>query len=234
MSEFREALVRALIDAGLPAEIVLTDNRSTLVSVVPKHPPMLRGGRPITMELRVSRHLAELGADAALVVAGFATGRPGADVELQALIRAVPSDAVPSRRMSLDARGEVHDLGAIAERVRAEWFPEAPPARVGWGRRKGRRGTRMASIRLGTYESKSQVIRLHPRLDDARVPAWFVEFIVFHEYLHHVLGVSAKGESTRRAMHTREFNQRERAHPDYARALAWEAEHLDEILSASW
>ncbi|MCC6625411.1 MAG: hypothetical protein IT385_29470 [Deltaproteobacteria bacterium] len=144
-----------------------------------------------------------------------------------------PKAARAERRAStLDPVGVVHDLGAIAEAERARAFPDVAPIPIGWGR--GTRGRRLRSIRLASYEPTAQVIRVHPRLDDARVPAWFLGVVVFHEYLHHVLGVLPERAGDRWRMHTREFKRREAEHPLHGEAARWEAAHVAAIVSEAW
>lgn len=85
----------------------------------------------------------------------------------------------------VDGEG-VHDLTALAEGVRAEYFPKTRPLEILWGRKIERQKRR--SIRLGSYDPRSRIIRIHPLLDSPRVPTWFIQSIIHHEYLHHVLG----------------------------------------------
>lgn len=79
-----------------------------------------------------------------------------------------------------------HDLEALAEAVRAEYFPSTKFLRIDWGRKIER--AKRQSIRLGSYDPRAESIRVHPLLDSPRVPAWFIQSIIHHEYLHHVLG----------------------------------------------
>lgn len=129
--------------------------------------------------------------------------------------------------VSVSARGHTHDLEAILREVADEWFSEDVGAvRITWGRRPPR--GRRRSIRLGTYTHDQRLIRIHPALDQAFVPRFFVAFVVFHELLHDVVPpLKTRG---RVEYHTREFRRRERAHPDFTRATRWEREHLDALL----
>lgn len=68
------------------------------------------------------------------------------------------------------------------------------------------------------------LIRIHPVLDDARVPRWFVGFVVFHELLHAVL--PPRVENGRRKIHTPEFRRAEARHPDFGRAQRWEHDNV--------
>ena len=82
--------------------------------------------------------------------------------------------------------------------------------------------SRRRSIRFGSYSAQENVIRIHPLLDQDFVPQYFIRYIVFHEMLHAFLGAH-ESSSGRRRVHTREFRRRERAYPDYARAVEWES-----------
>ena len=73
-------------------------------------------------------------------------------------------------------------------------------------------------------------MRVHPALDQAWVPRFFVRFIVFHEMLHHV--EPAHEGRGRTQFHTKTFRARERAFHDHDRALAWERAHLGRLLRA--
>jgi len=72
------------------------------------------------------------------------------------------------------------------------------------------------------------VIRIHPVLDHPEVPAWFVAFVLFHEMLH--VAIPPEAGTKRRRVHTRRFRAAERAHPDYARAMAWEKTHVRHLI----
>ncbi len=233
MPAFRDALTRALSAAGVEADVVVTDNRVTLVSLRKKN--VRRGAREVTLEVRVSQRLADRGAGAIDPIVAFVAGRRGGRARLLALIREIPHAPSPAPRRSSSphvTRGRHHDLAALAEAERAHHFPELAPIDVTWG--TGRKGRRLSAIRLGSYEPQAKLIRIHPRLDDSRVPAWFIGFILFHEYLHHAIGLGTGARGGRRKLHPPEFRRREALHPRYADALAWERAHIRSLLSARW
>jgi predicted SprT family Zn-dependent metalloprotease len=81
------------------------------------------------------------------------------------------------------------------------------------------------------YYPKTRHIRLHPALDQAFVPRFFVEFIVYHELLHHVIpAVEVNG---RYYVHTKMFRQRERLFRRYPEAMAWRQRHLRQLLASN-
>ena len=137
-----------------------------------------------------------------------------------------PSDAADHGR-----RGRHHDLNAILGQLNDHYFECGVQARIGWARMArglGRR-RRRRSIKLGSYRGREPLIRVHPVLDAAWVPDFFVEYIVYHEMLHHVIGMPVR--NGRRNLHGHEFRARERQFLRYAEAIAWEHANLDRLLS---
>ena len=127
---------------------------------------------------------------------------------------------------SLPNHGRYHDLDLILADLRARYFPDCASVTIRWGRWSGR--ARPRSIRFGAYLPKAQLIRIHPALDQAFVPRSFVELIVYHELLHHVMPpVRVNG---RNQIHSAAFRRREREFPAYAEAMAWRQHSLRRIL----
>jgi len=115
-----------------------------------------------------------------------------------------------------------HDLLALFDAQQIH-FRTPITARVRWGRWPSNPPLR--SIRLGSCKPVDPpVIRVHPVLDHADVPEWFVSFILFHEMLH--VAIPPEQGKKRRRVHTRKFRAAERLHPDYDRAMLWEREHV--------
>jgi hypothetical protein len=135
-----------------------------------------------------------------------------------------------SRRVSsrLTTQGEVHDLFAMYRKVNEEYFSGAVDALITWGRRNPRPEEPRRAIKLGSYSAVERLIRVHPVLDRAWVPRYFVSYIVYHEMLHHVIPQSQG--SGRRMLHPPIFKSRERLFRDFDRSLAWERAHIDRLL----
>lgn len=211
---------------GNPVRITITDNTRTMVSArhragvacVRLH-RMFVGADEQTLEL-VARFLKRRDARATAALRDYV-----ADHQNQVRRRR-------TRRVMLSAIGEHHDLGLIYEELNAYYFDSAVEAQIGWGRMgspPGRR-RRRRSIKLGSYLSTGALIRVHPVLDAAWVPRFFVEYIVYHEMLHHVVDMPV--QDGRRCMHGPEFKARERRFSRYAEAIAWERAHLDRLLAS--
>lgn len=129
------------------------------------------------------------------------------------------------------AKGQRHDLQASFDRINDEYFQGMVDATIRWGRRTTpRNGERRTSIKLGTYCAHSKMIRIHPALDQDWVPRYFVEYVVFHEMLHHMFPMPML--HGRRQLHTPELLAAERRFRHYARALRWEQKNLGRLLRA--
>ena len=78
------------------------------------------------------------------------------------------------------------------------------------------------------YSFDDRVIRVSPVLDAREVPRFVVEWVVYHELLHHVLPVEQAGGRSR--YHTRRFKTLERAFAHYDEAKQWEEQNLEWLL----
>ncbi len=132
------------------------------------------------------------------------------------------------RQLNLRQEGKHFDLQRIFERLNERYFRgRLRGYKVQWGRRRKRR-PRECFI-FGTIQEEDRVIRINPSLDQAFVPLWFLQYVLYHEMLHSVV----PDETTRggkRRVHTEEFNRRERKFRGYRRARRWEENNLARFL----
>lgn len=105
--------------------------------------------------------------------------------------------------------GTAHHLDSLASNVHRTYFSRIPPLPVRWGHQISRK--RRRSIRLGSYNHVTTEIRIHPLLNATSIPAWVIESVIHHEYLHHVLGPS----------HNRRFHAHERRFRYHREAQEW-------------
>jgi hypothetical protein len=108
------------------------------------------------------------------------------------------------------------------------YFQGMVDASITWARRSKPATGQRASIKLGTYCADKKLIRIHPTLDRSWVPRYFIEYIIFHEMLHHMMPMPVR--DGRRELHSPEFRQGEQRYRNYVRALAWEAQHIGRLL----
>jgi len=202
--------------------LTVTDNTSTMVS--------FRRTRGV-VAFRVHQMFLEAPPTVVDALADYASrGRRSAGSVIDDFVRAnedrVRRSRVERQVRGLDPFGRVHDLQAIFDELNARYFGNRIDARIGWGREAPDR--RRRSIKMGTYFHDARVVKIHPALDREEVPEFFVAFVVFHEMLHQAEPPRMIGG--RRVSHTPEFRRIERAYPDYARAIAWERQHLALLL----
>lgn len=132
------------------------------------------------------------------------------------------------RRLSLKTRGQHHDLRALLHKVTATSFVElAQDVAIAWAPAPPVHVPRR-SIKLGSYSADTQIIRIHPALDQAFVPEFFIRWIIHHELLHHVFRADLTARNGR--VHTPEFCALEREFPEFREALLWERRNLDVLL----
>lgn len=221
----RRALERRL--GGLleePVTLSITDNRHTMVS-------SRRRGRLTHIRL----HHMFLDADDMTVRAlsrYLTRGDSGASERLDLFIEEnthlIRKERTRAARVR--TRGQYHDLGDMFDELNELWFDELIDVQVTWGRRPPTNLRRRRSVRLGTYVQDDRLIRIHPVLDQDWVPRFFVAYVLYHEMLHHI--VPAPLINGKKHFHSPEFRSRERAYPDYDRAIAWEKTNLRRLLSS--
>ncbi len=202
------------LQTGLRVTLAITDNASTLMSVRHKAPNLAT----------VRIHHMFLSADPVTLKALARwvkyPGSRAAGPTLNAFIAANNHRVrgAKPRAPRIRTQGEHYDLQELYDEVNAAHFENRVDAPITWGKRPTRR--RRRSIRFGSYSLTEHLIRMHPNLDDASVPRFFVRYIVFHEMLHADLGFQQSANGRNR-MHTPEFNRIEREYPDYDRAVEW-------------
>lgn len=208
-------------ELGAPVHLRLTDNRATLVS-------FRRGPEG----LRLRAHHLFLGAPDAVVraMADYAgRGRESAREVLEDYARQrqglVRRERLPG---TLRTRGRCFDLQAVASRLSATYFGGRVRVETGWARRPS--GRRRSSIHLGGYDVRLREIRIHPALDKPHVPAFVVDYLVFHAMLHADLAVQdAEGTGRCAPEHTPDFEAREAAFPLREAAQRWLADNLNAL-----
>jgi predicted metal-dependent hydrolase len=111
------------------------------------------------------------------------------------------------------AQGEIYDLNQIFDKLNTRYFYGllARP-QMTWSRDHARRS-------LGHYDPAHNAIVLSRIFDHPSVPAYAVEYIVYHEMLHLKHPVRLRG--SRRCVHSAEFQAEEKLFPELANAKAF-------------
>ena len=206
---------------GQAVRLVVTDNRSTMLSARPK------GAR---LEVRLHHMFLTANEDVLDVVGDYLSdGDPRAAGAIDRFVEEHRARFVaegPSEG-SLRPSGRHHDLEEIVHNLGLRHFGGEVDVRITWGRRVQPK-RRQRSLQLGTYLPEERLIRIHPVLDQSWVPRFFVEAVVFHEMLHHDMPAIVR--NGRRHYHTRAFRTRERSFEHHAEAQHWEEANLWRLL----
>ena len=122
------------------------------------------------------------------------------------------------------SRGKVFDLNEIFARVNAEYFDgRMPRPRLTWNRTLTRR-------KLGHYQPATDTVMISISLDHPRVPAYILDYVMYHELLHKHLGIQAI--NGRRYAHTKAFKEEERKFSRFIEAEKFLADFFDKTWRA--
>jgi predicted metal-dependent hydrolase len=114
------------------------------------------------------------------------------------------------RKLISSARGQVYDLEKMFHRLNRRYFDGAiEKPTLTWSQRRTRRI-------LGHHDSAHDTIVVSKTLDAEDIPAWFVEYILYHEMLH--IKHPARLIKGRRYYHTNAFRAEEHRFPYYEKA----------------
>ena len=158
-----------------------------------------------------------------------ASGAPSVDAESEAPLFALltPSSSPPSGGQEPeqqgsrprpaagmdDAAGLHHSLAESFERTNAAYFAAATPRPVlHWSKA-------FTTRKFGHYDHVHDAVMVSASLDRPDVPAYVIDYIVYHELLHKRLGIVWQGN--RKAVHTPAFRAEERRFARYAEAKAF-------------
>lgn len=201
--------------SGRTVLVMVTDNVHTMVSLKNE------AGGAVTVRM----HRMFLAAPAAVLdaLADWIAGRPGERDLVQEFINQ-RQDTVRRRdpirqRPRPVTSGRCYDLAAMRVHLNETYLENRSTAEVTWGRKPTRRKTR--TIRLGCYDPAAHRITMSQRLDRRDVPRYMVEYVLFHEMLHEVLGVRERPDG-RREIHGPLFKLMEQTYPHYEKAMAFE------------
>ena len=210
----------------LRVSIVYTDNASTMISY-------RRQGREVRFRLH---HMFQDAPDAVLEAIQklyFSRLRKSEYTRLNRLVREYinsnqhrvrPCQRSHRNHCRLETRGRVYDLAELYRGVNMRYFGGKVNVDVTWSLRPNR-------ISMGTWRGSSNgdpsLVTINRLLDDERVPPFYVEYILYHEMLHEVVGGELHNGRTMR--HTRAYRELEREFERYEEAIAWGKENVAKL-----
>ena len=205
-----------------PVHLTITDNTHSMLHV-----------RHSSAGYRLRLHHMFLGADSKVLksLARFIKGPsrkppPSLRQFVKTSSHKIGKTSPETRRIKLRSAGRFFDLKELFDQVNREYFANEIDCPITWG--ANRRVRNQNSIKLASYSDRTKTIRVHPALDKRYVPRSVIMGIVYHEMLHHHLGV--EHHNGRKIAHTRRFRQLEARYRHYHRLKAWKEKNLHRLL----
>lgn len=202
------SFLRSVIGCNL--HLTLTENTSSMLSA-------RKNGT--CYKVRLHRMFLHADEDVLRQTALFISGRiPRAPLLRSFINRSSRFIQKKPRKRNLSAQGRIYNLHDIFENLNKEYFSSALKSKITWGCQTRRRIRR--HITLGSYNLHYDTITINRYLDRPAVPKYFIEFIVYHEMLHALLGIDEK--NGRNVIHSKEFRRMEKKFAHYQKAVDWE------------
>ena len=209
---------------GFSVSVAFTNNRRSMISV--------RARREIWW-VRLHHMFADADQGVVESLASFVAKRSSkARESLHAFIRKnsgrIEAQDGGSRKRTtrLVTEGEHFSLHQCYSKLNRLFFNDTLDCKITWGIRRRRQGR--VRVRLGSYCPKNKVIRINPVLDRSFVPSFVLESVVYHEMVHHFIGMRYK--NGRVLSHHQAFRDLEQTFPSREKAARWIGENLPRLL----
>ncbi|MEM1283001.1 MAG: SprT-like domain-containing protein [Chlamydiota bacterium] len=119
---------------------------------------------------------------------------------------------------ALSTKGEVYELQALYDKINEQYFGGQLRLKITWFGKKQRR--RKSQVTFGLYQEATKLVKINRMMDSSFFPEYFVEFVIYHEMLHHVCR-SYYDEKGKHRIHTPEFKKREQEFEHFELANLW-------------
>jgi hypothetical protein len=126
-------------------------------------------------------------------------------------------------RNKIYTQGDVYDLNAFFHKINDEYFNNKIDLLITWYGKKGFRNR--SRVTFGLYHQPLRLIKIHRMMDSFCFPDYFVEYVIFHEMLHHVCP-SYYDSKGKHCVHSEEFKRLERQFYWYDKATKWLKENI--------
>lgn len=212
-----ESSLRAYFEkaTGHNISLAITDNTTSMV--------FLRKDKNTTV-VRLHRIFLGAGTDVLAEIAEFIRKGKNKTPLLTAFVKqnAAGIRRKTARASTLRTAGKYYDLRDIFGSLNNEYFGGRLVCPLTWGAGSSKYAARKRT--LGSYNRHTNTIRINPILDRKKTPAYFVEFVMYHEMLHADMETVTK--NGKRLVHCKEFRRREKLFRHYERAMGWEKEGI--------
>ena len=196
-------------------DLVINDNRSTFLSVLQK-------GRK---KMKISLHKLFLHAcdNVCEAVITFSLKK---DPNALRKIRFFANTYFAKANFSADldehklwTEGKCYHLKEIYQLLNKKYFQNKLDLKITWFKKPKYRT--FSSFTFGSYNHPLRLIRINEILDHSAIPPFFIEYVIYHEMLHHVCP-GYTDEQGREWIHTALFKKKEKEFLHYNKAKLWE------------
>lgn len=156
------------------------------------------------------------------IIAYFEKNRSQTGVLLKKYFYDVIAKKNVKKTSSSHTSGKVYDLKGIYHKLNQKYFNEKVDLAISWFAKPKYKW--YSAITYGSYDQTLKLIKINELLDNRKVPKFFVEFVVYHEMLHHVCPPFFD-KNGRRVVHTPLFKQKEKEFPFFRQAKLWEKKY---------
>lgn len=127
----------------------------------------------------------------------------------------------------LHSKGHVYNLQKILNALNQEYFNPPLNLHITWfGKSFSKNKNRLT---FGLYHDPLKLIKINRILDSPSIPSYLIEYVIYHEMLHHVC--PSYYENGTHKVHTREFKERELKFKHFELAQVWLEEHNEYLFN---
>ncbi|UCE82798.1 MAG: hypothetical protein JSV47_14100 [Deltaproteobacteria bacterium] len=219
LSLLKESISRLV---NKPIHLTITDNTHSMIHI-----------RSFNRGYKVRLHHMFLEADDEILnsLASFITGRKRKAPSVLRDFVASNSDKIRNaspkgRQTLLRHHGRYFNIKELFDQLNYEYFSNNVNCQITWG--ANRRVSNQNSIKLASYSDITKTIRINPALDKSYVPHYVVKGVIYHEMLHHYLGVEL--QNGRKMAHSKTFRKHESRYKHYQKLQEWKEKNLNRLL----
>ena len=128
----------------------------------------------------------------------------------------------------LYCQGSVYNLKKIYENINTEYFGGKLQLHITWFGKSNQRNR--SRVTFGLYQDPLKLIKINRLLDSPAFPEYFLEYVIYHEMLHHACPSYIDEKGIHR-IHSKEFKQREVLYRYYDLAQVFIQEHKHNLFA---
>lgn len=122
----------------------------------------------------------------------------------------------------LSHEGEFYNLQEIYDRVNKYYFHNELKLHITWFGRHGQKNR--SRVTFGLFYQHLKLIKIHRLLDSTLFPPFVIDYVVYHEMLHHLYPAYVDEKGIHH-IHSKEFKQREAKFENFDLVRKWIREH---------